>query len=177
MNMTSKNQTQNSSPLLDMPPKQGLYDPKFEKDACGVGFVANIKGKKSHDLVQQGLQILNNLDHRGACGCEINTGDGAGILMQMPHEFLKIAGKAAGISLPGVGEYGVGMVFLPPDATERRECEKIFERIVIEEGQRFLGWRDIPSNNSSLGETAKASEPFMRQIFIARSSKLSDDMA
>ncbi len=175
---TSNSQNRGTqTPRVRPPGQQGLYDPRFEHDACGVGFVANIKGTKSHSIIEQALQVLLNLDHRGACGCEINTGDGAGILMQMPHEFLKTASKAAGISLPGVGEYGVGMVFLPPDASERRECEKIFERIVIEEGQRFLGWRDIPSNNTSLGETAKASEPFMRQIFIARSSKLSDDMA
>jgi glutamate synthase (ferredoxin) len=159
------------------PGKQGLYDPQFEHDACGVGFVANIKGRKSHAIIQQALQVLLNLDHRGACGCEANTGDGAGILMQMPNEFLQLAARGAGVSLPGLGEYGVGVVFLPPDAAERLECEKALEEIVAEEGQRVLGWRTIPTNNAPLGETAKASEPFMRQIFIGRSSKLSDDMA
>ncbi len=163
--------------LTRAPGKQGLYDPQFEHDACGVGFVANVKGRKSHSIIEQALQVLLNLDHRGACGCEVNTGDGAGILMQMPHEFLKVVSKGAGVALPGVGEYGVGMVFLPPEATERRECEKLFERIVLEEGQRLLGWRDIPTTNSSLGETARASEPFMRQIFIGRDAKLGDDMA
>jgi glutamate synthase (ferredoxin) len=159
------------------PGPQGLYDPQFEHDACGVGFVANVKGRKSHTIIEQALQVLLNLDHRGACGCEANTGDGAGILMQMPHEFLKLASKEAGVALPGFGEYGVGMVFLPPDATERRECEKVFEQIVAEEGQKFLGWRTIPTNNGSLGDTAKASEPFMRQIFIGRGAKLADEMA
>ncbi len=175
---TSTAQHSGGQPLRTRPPgKQGLYDPQFEHDACGVGFVANVKGHKSHSIIQQAIQVLLNLDHRGACGCEANTGDGAGILMQMPHEFFKVATKQSDVSLPGFGEYGVGMVFLPPDAAERRECEKVFERIVIEEGQRLLGWRDIPTNNNSLGDTAKASEPFMRQIFIGRSAKLSDDMA
>jgi glutamate synthase (ferredoxin) len=132
---------------------------------------------KSHEIIRQALEVLLNLDHRGACGCEANTGDGAGVLMQMPHEFLKLAAKEAGVSLPTFGEYGVGMVFLPPDPSERAECEKVFEQIVAEEGQCVLGWRTIPTNNASLGETARASEPFMRQLFIGRSSKLSDDMA
>jgi len=105
--MDKMNKTQNGGPLLDLPPKQGLYDPRFEKDACGVGFVAHIKGKKSHELVQQGLQILQNLDHRGAVGSEVNTGDGAGILIQMPHEFLMDECTKAGIKLPPEGEYGV----------------------------------------------------------------------
>ncbi|MBK7999841.1 MAG: glutamate synthase large subunit [Verrucomicrobia bacterium] len=175
---TSNSQNRGTQTTRVSPPgPQGLYDPQFEHEACGVGFVANIKGRKSHTIIEQAIQVLLNLDHRGACGCEINTGDGAGILIQMPHEFLKTAAKAAGIALPNFGEYGVGMVFLPPDANERREAERLFERIVVEEGQRLLGWRDIPTNNSSLGETAKASEPFMRQIFIGRNPKLTDDMA
>ena len=162
---------------ISAPPKQGLYDPQFEHEACGVGFVVNMKGKKSHTIVRQALQVLLNLDHRGACGCEVNTGDGAGILMQTPHEFLQVAAKEAKISLPSFREYGVGMVFLPHDAAQRAECERIFGDIVTEEGQRVLGWRTVPTNNASLGATAKASEPFMRQVFIARSAKLADDMA
>ncbi|HXJ76239.1 MAG TPA: glutamate synthase central domain-containing protein, partial [Candidatus Dormibacteraeota bacterium] len=173
----SSNFAGNRGVLRRAPGAQGLYDPRFEHDACGVGFLVNVKARKSHDIVQQALQILRNLDHRGACGCEANTGDGAGILLQMPHEFLKGAVKAAGFSLPGASEYGVGMVFLPPDPAERRSCEQAFETIVAEEGQRFLGWRTVPTDNSSLGETAKASEPCMRQLFIGRSSKLGDDMA
>ena len=143
-----------------------------------MGFVVNMKGKKSHTIVRQALQVLLNLDHRGACGCEVNTGDGAGILIQTPHAFLKEAAAKEKISLPGAGEYGVGMVFLPHDAaTTRAECERIFGDIVAEEGQRVLGWRTIPTNNASLGATAKASEPFMRQVFIARNAKLADDLA
>ncbi len=159
------------------PGKQGLYDPQFEHEACGVGFVVNIKGRKSHAIIQQAIQVLLNLDHRGACGCEYNTGDGAGILIQPPHDFLKLVAKEARVRLPARGEYGVGMLFTPPDAAHRAECEKIFNTIVTEEGQKVLGWRTIPTNNNSLGATAKASEPLMRQVFIARNSKLSDDMA
>jgi len=159
------------------PPKQGLYDPQFEHDSCGVGFVVNVKGRKSHEIVQQALTVLLNLNHRGACGCEANTGDGAGILLQMPHTFLQQACKAARIKLPPPGKYGVGMVFLPPDPAERKSCEKLFEVIVAEEGQEVLGWRTVPTNNTSLGATAKASEPFMRQVFIRRSSSLKDNAA
>src|SRR5687767_15066605 len=177
--MSSDRQTGTSQTLARSiaPGKQGLYDPQFEHDACGVGFLVNVKGRKSHDIVRQALQILVNLNHRGACGCESNTGDGAGILLQTPHTFLKEVTKDAMISLPGEREYGVGMVYLPGDAAQRANCEKIFERIVAEEGQTVLGWRSVPTNNASLGATAKASEPFMRQIFIGRSGKLTDDMA
>ena len=177
--MTSKTeQEQCASGVRTVPPpKQGLYDPQFEHDSCGVGFVVNIKGKKSHAIIQQALQALLNLNHRGACGCEVNTGDGAGILIQTPHVFLKEAAAKERISLPGAGEYGVGMVYLPHDPAQRAECETIFANIVAGEGQRVLGWRTIPTNNTSLGATAKASEPFMRQVFIARNAKLADDMA
>jgi glutamate synthase (ferredoxin) len=177
--MTSKTeQQQNPSGVRTAPPpKQGLYDPQFEHDSCGVGFIVNIKGRKSHAIVRQALQALCNLDHRGACGCEVNTGDGAGILLQTPQAFLKEVAAKEKISLPGAGEYGVGMVFLPHDPAQRAECEKIFADIVAGEGQRVIGWRTIPTNNASLGATAKASEPFMRQVFIARNAKLADDMA
>ena len=159
------------------PGKQGLYDPQFEHEACGVGFVVNIKGRKSHAIIQQALQILTNLDHRGACGCEANTGDGAGILIQPPHGFLKLVAREARVTLPALGEYGVGMVFLPHNRAQRLECEKIFAGIVAEEGQRVLGWRTVPTNNTTLGATAKASEPFMRQVFIGRNPKIADDLA
>ncbi|MBM3848154.1 MAG: glutamate synthase subunit alpha, partial [Verrucomicrobia bacterium] len=163
--------------LTGLPRKQGLYDPSFEHDACGVGFVANVKGRKSHDIVRQGLEILLNLDHRGACGCEANTGDGAGILIQIPDAFLRKAAQACNITLPASGEYGVGMIFLPPNDGDRGRCEAVFEKIVAEEGQRFLGWRSVPVNNGSLGETAKASQPVIRQAFIGRASGLKDDLA
>src|ERR1017187_6449888 len=165
------------SRLTGLPAKQGLYDPRFEHEACGVGFVADIKGRKSHAIIQQALQVLLNLNHRGACGCEANTGDGAGILIQPPHEFLKLVAREGRVSLPGAGEYGIGMVFLPQDATQRAECEKIFETIAIEEGQPVLGWRTIPTSNVTLGATALASEPLMRQVFLTRNAKLADDMA
>ncbi len=159
------------------PGPQGLYDPSFEHEACGVGFVVNIKGAKSHAIIQQGLQVLLNLDHRGACGCEPNTGDGAGMLIQVPHQFLRLVSREAGVSLPGPGDYAVGMVFLPQDPSQRRECEKVFEEISLDEGQRVLGWRTVPTSNYGLGETARASEPCIRQVFLGRNSKLSDGMA
>jgi glutamate synthase (ferredoxin) len=159
------------------PEKQGLYDPQFEHDSCGVGFVANIKGQPSHDIVRHALTVLMNLRHRGACGCEANTGDGAGILMQTPHEFLKKACAKEKIALPSRGEYGVGMIYLPPDKPGRYKCEKLFEEIVENEGHRLLGWRTVPTSNASLGNTARASEPIIRQVFIARDPKIKDDMA
>ena len=119
--------------LTDLPPKQGLYDPQFEHDACGVGFVVNVKGRRSHEIIRQGLQVLLNLNHRGACGCEANTGDGAGILIQMPHKFLQKVAEEAGIRLPRPRQYGVGMLFLPPEPDQRRNCERLFEVIVAEE--------------------------------------------
>jgi glutamate synthase domain-containing protein 2/glutamate synthase domain-containing protein 1/glutamate synthase domain-containing protein 3 len=158
------------------PPKQGLYDPQFEHDSCGVGFVVNVKGKRSHDIIRQSLQVLNNLRHRGACGCEANTGDGAGILIQMPHRFLVQACEDADIPLPEPGQYGVGNVFLPVEDAHRRKCERHFAEIIEEEGQRLLGWRTVPTNNSSLGETAKAGEPVVRQVFIGRSPDLKTEM-
>src|ERR1700736_435781 len=117
------------------PAKQGLYDPQYEHDSCGVGFVVDLKGRKSHDLVQKAIRILLNLEHRGACGCEKNTGDGAGILLQTPHKFLAGACAQIGIKLPAPGEYGVGMVFLPTVAADRAACEALFEQIVREESQ------------------------------------------
>lgn len=160
-----------------LPQKQGLYDPKFEHDACGIGFVVNMKGRQSHELVQQALTVLKNLDHRGACGCEENTGDGAGILLQMPHKFLHHACAGIGIRLPKPGQYGVGMVFLPPQREQRHACEKRFEAIVAQEGQEVIGWRSVPTDNLYLGDTAKACEPFIRQVFIRRHASLQDDLA
>jgi glutamate synthase (ferredoxin) len=150
------------------PLKQGLYDPWYEHDACGVGFVVDLKGRPSHDIVAKAIRVLVNLGHRGACGCEHNTGDGAGILMQMPHRFLLQECDKLNIGLPQPGEYGVGMVYLPTDAADRRQCEAIFEKVIQEEGQSVLGWRTVPTDNSPIGPTAKASEPVVRQIFIGR---------
>ncbi len=173
------NQTTESVPYQarwhGLPPKQGLYDPRNEHDSCGVGFVVNIRGRKSSEIVRQGLQVLENLDHRGACGCEANTGDGAGILIQMPHRFFTRTAAEQGFDLPEPGHYGVAMVFLPRDNRQRRFCERAFERIVREEGQKVLGWRTVPTDNSSLGATARASEPVFRQCFIGRNRRITDD--
>ena len=159
------------------PHKQGLYDPGFEHDACGIGFVADIKGRKSHEIVQQAIQVLLNLNHRGACGCEVNTGDGAGVLLQIPQRFLAHETAALNIELPPVGQYGVGMVFLPTEPEAQLECEQLFERIAIEEGQHVLGWRTVPADNELLGPTARASQPLIRQIFIGRDPHLEDELA
>jgi glutamate synthase domain-containing protein 2/glutamate synthase domain-containing protein 1/glutamate synthase domain-containing protein 3 len=161
---------------LGPPAKQGLYDPQFEHDACGVGFVVDIKGRKSNAVLKQGIQILKNLDHRGASGSEVNTGDGAGLLMQMPHAFLKkVAKKDARIDLPEPGHYAAGNIFMPRNATQRRKIEEVFARVVQAEGQVYLGARSVPTNNSMLGETAKASEPFTRQVFIGRGPDTPDE--
>jgi glutamate synthase (ferredoxin) len=145
-----------------------LYDPRYEHDACGVGFVVDLKGRPSHDIVEKAIRVLLNLGHRGACGCEPNTGDGAGILLQMPHRFLLEECDQLNISLPSPGQYGVGMVYLPTDPSDRRQCEMIFERIIQEEGQQVLGWRTVPTDSSPIGPTAKRAEPAIRQIFIGR---------
>jgi glutamate synthase domain-containing protein 2/glutamate synthase domain-containing protein 1/glutamate synthase domain-containing protein 3 len=158
-----------------LPPKQGLYDPAFEHDACGVGFVVDIKGRKSHEILRQGLKVLTNLDHRGACGSEVDTGDGAGVLIQMPHRFLVEACKKSRVELPEPGFYGCGIVFLPRNPTLRRRIEERFEQIVQSEGQSVLGWRTVPCNNSMLGDTAKSCEPFMRQVFVRRNPSIEDE--
>ena len=155
-----------------LPEKQGLYDPQFEHDACGVGFVCQMKGKRSHDIIQQALTILVNLDHRGACGCEVNTGDGAGILLQLPHGFFAKHGPAG---LPKPGHYGVGMLYVSPDAKVRAESEKTFAAIAQGEGLTVLGWRTVPTDHSSLGQTAIGSEPCVRQVFLGRPADCATD--
>ncbi|HRI63375.1 MAG TPA: glutamate synthase large subunit [Polyangium sp.] len=150
------------------PPRQGLYDPTYEHDACGLGFVAHIKDKKSHSIVRQGLQILKNLTHRGATGADPLQGDGAGILLQIPHRFFLHTMGKLGIELPEPGEYGIGMMFLPRDMGARAACEHEVERAVVAEGQEVLGWRDVPVDPHGLGEGVKACEPIVRQIFVAR---------
>ncbi|HEC14975.1 MAG TPA: glutamate synthase large subunit [Sedimenticola sp.] len=146
-----------------LPPKQGLYDPRNEHDACGIGFVADIKGRKSHKIIQDGLTILERLAHRGAVGADPLAGDGAGILIQIPDAFLR---AVSGCELPPAGDYAVGMVFLPRHEGSRAECEAIVERFIEAEGQTLLGWRDVPVDNSGLGESVIPSEPFVRQVFI-----------
>ncbi|MBI4123891.1 MAG: glutamate synthase subunit alpha, partial [Betaproteobacteria bacterium] len=149
-------------------PAQGLYRPENEHDACGVGFVANIKGKKSHTIVEQGLTVLKNLTHRGAVGWDPKLSDGAGCLIQIPDRFYREEMATQGVKLPSAGQYGVGMVFLPRDPASRIACEYEIERAIKDEGQVLLGWRDVPVDNSDLAEPAKKLEPVIRQVFIGR---------
>ena len=160
---------------LPLPVRQGLYDPQFERANCGVGVVANITGGKSHSILEQGFEILANLAHRGACGCDPKTGDGAGVLIQMPHEFFRQECGKLGIDLPAPGEYGVGVVFLPTDPAQRQTCEALFRRVVQEEGQRLLGWRDVPVDDMDIGYIARESQPCIRQVFIARGPQVTDE--
>ncbi|MFM8445272.1 MAG: glutamate synthase large subunit [Methylococcus sp.] len=157
-----------------IPDKQGLYDPINEHDACGVGFIAHIKGQQSHDIVCKGLEILKNITHRGAVGADPLAGDGAGILIQTPDAFLRAECLASGIRLPAQGEYGVGMIFLPRNAELRASCEKIIEDFILAEGQSLLGWRDVPVDNEGLGESVKVIEPCIRQVFVGRGSNCGD---
>jgi glutamate synthase (NADPH/NADH) large chain len=159
------------------PPAQGLYDPAHEHDACGVGFVVDIKGRKSHGIVSQALAVLKNLLHRGACGSEPNTGDGAGILIQMPDAFLRDRCGAFGIALPAPGAYGAGLVFLPREPAQAAECQRILGEIVREEGQILLGWRDVPADDSPVGPSARAVEPDFRQVFVGRGPAVPDRVA
>ena len=158
-----------------LPTAQGLYDPIYERDACGLGFVANIEGRKSHDIITKGIQILINLTHRGACGCDPETGDGAGILIQIPHAFFERECSRLGFTLPDPGEYGVGMVFLPVARQERVLCEGILEKIVREEGLAVLGWRDTPIDASSIGRLARGTQPYIEQIFVRRAPGMDQD--
>ncbi len=158
------------------PPKCGLYDPGFEHDSCGVGFVCNIKGKKSNLIIKQGIEVLHRLAHRGAVGADPKTGDGAGILIQIPHEFFKKVAQANKIDLPKPGSYGTGLIFLPQDIKERQFCKEAFETVTKEEGQTLLGWRSIPIDDSGIGKGAKNSKPVFEQIFIGKSKNLSDEL-
>jgi len=159
------------------PKAQGLYDPRHEHDACGVGFVVDLKGRATNGIVQDAIQVLLNLEHRGACGCEVNTGDGAGILLQVPHKFLAKEADRIAMKLPAAGRYGVGMLFLPKDEKGRKDCEAIIEKVVKDEGQRVIGWRTVPVDNSMIGPSAIAAEPVVRQLFIERASSIEEDMA
>ena len=158
-----------------LPAPQGLYHPSQEHDACGIGFVANIKGQKSHDIIEKGIQILINLTHRGACGCDPETGDGAGLLIQIPHAFFARETAKLGFTLPPPGEYAVGMVFMPVERQERLQTEGIVERIVQEEGLRVLGWRDTPLDVNAIGRVARASQPYIQQIFVGRGAGMTTD--
>jgi len=156
---------------------QGLYDPKDEHDACGVGLVVDVEGRKSNRIVRNAIQVLENLAHRGACGCEENTGDGAGILLQIPDAFMRNVSSSEGITLPPVEDYGVGMVFLPRESNDAGRCERLFEDAVALLGQKVLGWRDVPVNPNGLGKSAFESRPLIRQVFVARSADVADVVA
>ena len=151
------------------PQAEGLYDPRYEHDACGVGFVVNIKGRRSHSVVARGLQVLVNLQHRGASGREKNTGDGAGILIQPPDKFLRRVAHALGIGLPPAGQYGVGNVFLPRDAAQRDRVRQVVDQVIAEEAQHLLGWRLVPTSDHTLGDSAARVMPVIEQLFIGYS--------
>ncbi len=159
-----------------LPKAQGLYDPRNERDACGIGFVASIRGERSHDVIEKGIGVLVNLTHRGASGCDPQTGDGAGVLIQIPHKFfVRECEKKLGIALPAPGEYGVGMMFLPVEPAARLQCEGVVERIVREEGLNVLGWRDTPIDGSAIGRVARVSQPYIEQVFVSRAKGMTED--
>src|ERR1017187_63817 len=160
--------------IAGLPEAQGLYDPRNEHDACGIGFVANIKGQRSHDVIAKGIQVLVNLTHRGACGCDPETGDGAGVLIQIPHRFFARECGRLGFTLPPTGEYAVGMTFLPVEPHARLQCEGLVERIAREEGLTVLGWRDTPIDASTIGRVARGTQPYIQQIFMARAPGLNE---
>src|SRR3954453_498906 len=152
--------------IAAVPQAQGLYDPRFEHDSCGVGFVAHIKGKASNAIVTRALEMLENMSHRGACGCEPDSGDGAGIMVGTPDKFFRRKAGELGFKLPKAGEYAVAMLFLPKDLASRRACEILFERVIEEYDMKVLGWRDVPTNNQFVGATPKLTEPRIRQAFV-----------
>ncbi|MBI2765157.1 MAG: glutamate synthase large subunit [Chloroflexi bacterium] len=160
-----------------LPGPQGLYDPRHEHDSCGVGFVVHLKAHRSHQIVSDGLTALENLNHRGACGCEVNTGDGAGILIQIPHEFFRRETAALGIRLPEAGKYGVGLFFASPEPRSRAQAMALFTAIVEEEGQHLLGWRAVPTNNADVGASAVAVEPAMLHVFVGCGPDVADENA
>ena len=159
-----------------LPKKQGLYDPALEHDACGMGFVVNIKGEKSHDIIDEALTVLENLSHRGASGADVNTGDGAGILVQIPHDFFQRECDVLGFNLPEKGSYGVGMIFAHKYEDVRKTQIETFENIVQEEGQKILGWREVPIDKTTVGEGAKAVMPRFIQVFIEKEVTIADEM-
>ncbi|MDP1628558.1 MAG: glutamate synthase large subunit [Parvibaculum sp.] len=178
--MTQKREDMSRDPathLAGLPAAQGLYDPRNEHDACGIGFVANIHNRKSHKMIEDGLRILENLEHRGAVGADPKAGDGAGILIQIPDAFFRKEAKKLGFELPAEGHYGIGHLFLPMDSAERAKICALAEKVIAEEGQTFLGWRDVPVDNSDLGYSVKPTEPFHRQVFVGRGASCKDQDA
>ena len=167
-----------SKQLYELPKKQGLYDPAYEKDSCGVGFIAHIKGKRSHKIIQDAATALEAMTHRGACGCEKNTGDGAGIMTALPLEFLsKVAKKDLNVELPEPGKFAAGLIFLPQQADERAKCKTIVEKLIVEQGQQLIGWRNVPvdPDAADIGPSARATEPVIEQLFVAAATDLDGD--
>ena len=162
---------------MAFPPVQGLYDPRNEHDACGVGFVAHIRGVKSHGIIEQALEILHNLDHRGAVGADPLLGDGAGILIQLPDALIRRWAKSEGKVLPAPGEYAVAMCFLPQDEPARHFVVEVFEKFIAKEGQALIGWRDVPTSLAGLGKTVIEQMPVIRQCVIARGANCEDQAA
>ena len=158
-----------------VPAAQGLYDPANEHDACGVGFVADLKGRKSHTIIEYGLQILENLTHRGAAGADPRDGDGAGILVQMPHDFFREVCPPLNIGLPEPGHYAVGHLFMPSNQAERSQCKATIERVVKAEGFKLLGWRTVPTENACLSPEVVETEPAHRQLFLGRGPSMKDE--
>jgi glutamate synthase (NADPH/NADH) large chain len=158
-----------------LPGKQGLFDPALNRDACGVGFIVDLKGRKTHGLIEDAIRILENLEHRGAVGADPLAGDGAGILVQMPHEFFKAEAREHGFTLPDPGHYAVGQLFMPQDARMRRHIEDVIERLIKVEGLTCLGWRDVPVSNAHLSKMVIETEPFSRQVFIGRPRSVADE--
>ncbi|HPF88667.1 MAG TPA: glutamate synthase subunit alpha, partial [Candidatus Limiplasma sp.] len=161
----------------ELPEQHGLYSPRYEHDACGIGMLANIKGIRSHAVLKDALDALVHLSHRGGTGAELDTGDGAGILTQIPDAFFRKVCPLEGMVLPAPGAYGVGMFFLSQDQAKRAKTKKAFEDIVKKYNQTFIGWREVPVNPSTLGKTSKACMPYITQAFIQKSADLKDDTA
>src|SRR5437016_8131882 len=177
LNLDTEENGMSKATPAGLPEAQGLYSPGHEHDACGVGFVVDMKGRRSHAIVAQALEVLKNLLHRGACGCEVNTGDGAGILIQIPHAFLTRECARLGITLPAPKRYGAGLVFLPRDAAQAARCRELLATIVAEEGQTLLGWRPVPTDDSPVGPSARAVEPTIEHVFIGRGAAVPDAQA
>jgi len=175
------NQIANSnsnSVIFKRPGKRGLYDPAFEHDSCGVGFVAHIGGQRSHEILQDAYEVLKRMDHRGAVGSEANTGDGAGILTALPHEFMtRVVRDELKQNLPSPGRFGAGLVFLPRVERERELCRQTVSQLVLDLGQRLIGWRPVPvqTDHAELGATARASEPYMEHLVIGASDDVNDE--
>ena len=167
-----------SKQIYELPKKQGLYDPAYEKDSCGVGFIAHIKGKRSHKIIQDAATALEAMTHRGACGCEKNTGDGAGIMTALPLEFLsKVAKTDLNVELPEPGKFAAGLIFLPQQADERAKCKTVVEKLIVEQGQQLIGWRNVPvdPDAADIGPSARATEPVIEQLFVAAATDLDGD--